>query len=442
MLTGKQLEQFEKIYQSDKYAEQTSSVIQREGIFAGMENPEKRGRLPFEFSIEVSSNGITDQGHSGRCWIFAALNCMRREVMVKYGLREFYFSQNYLAFYDLLEKANYFMENILETIELDTDERIVWELLKKPVQDAGQWDMFVNLVKKYGLVPLEVMPDTGISMNTRELDDFLWELLRYDAYILRERYRRGEDMQMLRKRISEMLYSVYRILRMALGNPPKILGTFCPEGKKLIPVQMTPQEFAEKHLGLTGELEEYVAVIHAPVRNRPMHKSYTVQYLGNVYGGSKVRYLNLPMQNLKRKIIAQLYGGEMVWIGADTRLFVDKENGVLDLELYSFKKLSEHEMMFSKGKNLEYGNSCLTHSLAIKGVNLDEQGNPDRWYVENSYGKYAGHDGYVMITGEWFDHYVYEAVIHKKYLNDEERKEYEAEPEILPLWDPIGALAQ
>lgn len=394
-----------------------------------------------EYSISLEQGDITNQKQSGRCWMFAALNTMRYQVMKKCNLKTFELSQAYLFFWDKLEKSNYFLESILETVELPTSSRLVSYLLTAPVGDGGQWDMLCNLVKKYGVVPKTAYPESKASSGSREMDSTLTEKLREDACILRRMYKEHLDMDTIRERKTEMLNEIYRLLCICLGEPPKSFTfEYRDEDKNFHrETGLTPKSFFEKYVGIN--LDDYVSLINAPTSDKPYGHSYTVKYLGNVREGNAVRYLNLPIEELKKAAIAQLKDGQPVWFGCDVGKHSDRDSGVMDLDIRSLETLLDTKFTMTKAERLDYGQSLMTHAMVFQGVNLDENGQPNRWRVENSWGKDPGKDGYYLMTDRWFDEYMYQIVVNKKYLTNEQLAAYQSEPTELEPWDPMGSLA-
>ena len=394
-----------------------------------------------EYSISLEQGDITNQKQSGRCWMFAALNTMRYQVMKKCHLKTFELSQAYLFFWDKLEKSNYFLESILETVELPTSSRLVSYLLTAPVGDGGQWDMLCNLVKKYGVVPKTAYPESKASSGSREMDSTLTEKLREDACILRRMYKERMDMDAIRERKTEMLNEIYRLLCICLGEPPKSFTfEYRDEDKNFHrETGLTPKSFFEKYVGIN--LDDYVSLINAPTSDKPYGHSYTVKYLGNVREGNAVRYLNLPIEELKKAAIAQLKDGQPVWFGCDVGKHSDRDSGVMDLDIRSLETLLDTKFTMTKAERLDYSQSLMTHAMVFQGVNLDENGQPNRWRVENSWGKDPGKDGYYLMTDRWFDEYMYQIVVNKKYLTNEQLAAYQSEPTGLEPWDPMGSLA-
>lgn len=442
MITAQQLTKFEQQFDANPANAVAMNAAVQNGIVKSAISYEAFRRERHEFSINIKQGEITNQKASGRCWMFAALNVMRFEVMQKLNLETFEFSQSYPLFFDKLEKSNYFLENILDTLDEPTGGRLVSFLLTDPMGDGGQWDMFCGLVEKYGVVPKDAMPESVSSSATREVDYYLTLKLREFACTLRTAHEQGETLEQLRGRKEQMLAEIYQILCISLGKPPK---DFCFEtrdkdGNFIRDARITPQEFFAKYVG--WNLDDYVSLINAPTADKPFGKTYSVKYLGSVKEGRAVRYLNLPIEQLKAAAIAQMQDGKPVWFGCDVGKCSIRENGIMDLNVIRADQLFGVSFPMDKAQRLDYGHSLMTHAMVFLGVNLDEQGRPNRWRVENSWGKEPGKDGYYVMSDDWFTEYTYQVVVHKKYLSQEALEQLKAEPILLEPWDPMGSLAK
>jgi len=396
--------------------------------------------MNFTFSNEIKTGKTTSQMKSGRCWIFAGTNTLRVYLMRKLNLEEFELSQSFPFFFDKLEKSNYFLESIIDTIDEDIRSRIVMWLLAAPVNDGGQWDMFINLVEKYGIVPKGVYPETYNSSNSAVLNRLLTHKLREYASILRKMRKDGKNIPFIRKRKEKMLNEVYRFLAINFGIPPESFNFEYrdKDGKFHRYKNITPQEFYKKFIDL--DLRNYVSLINAPMEDKEYNKTYTVKYLGNVKGGKDVLYLNLPVDTLKKLAVKQLKDNEPVWFGCDVGKFSDREKGIMDIELFDYHLVFNTDFKWDKGKRLDYGESRLTHAMVITGVNLVD-GKPMRWKVENSWGEDVGKKGYFVMSDKWFDEFLYQVVINKKYIPQKIVKYLDIKPIVLRPWDPMGSLA-
>ena len=434
----------------DRYREQAKSnyavglamnAVTANGIGKASTDIEALKKNVHEYSVLLKTGEITSQNQSGRCWMFAALNAMRFGLIKKYNLENFEFSQAYPLFWDKLEKSNYFLENILATLDEETGSRIVAFLLTAPLNDGGQFDMFAGLVEKYGVVPKSAMPETVCSSATAEMDKYLTLKLREYACKLRGDYRRGESLESLRAQKEDMLSTIYRMLTICLGFPPeKVDFIVRDKDNNLIREEgLSPQEFYEKYVG--WDLRDYVSLINAPTGDKPYGQAYTVRFLGSVHEARPVRYLNLPVDELKKAAIRQMQDGEPVWFGCDVGQRHVRELGIMDTRSIAVDKLFGTGFPMTKEERLDYGESLMTHAMVLQGVHLDAEGKPVRWRVENSWGKDKGKDGYYLMSDDWFSEYTYQVVVHKKYLSPEQLAQYEGEMKVLEPWDPMGSLA-
>lgn len=430
-------------FDTDRTSVVAKNAVSSAGIRTAARVPEAIANNTLQFDIEVTQGDRTDQERSGRCWMFASLNTMRYRTIKRFNLKTFELSQAYPLLFDKLEKSNWFLENILDTLDEPLGDRLMAHLLSDPIGDGGQWDMFRSLVRKYGVVPKEAMPETACSRNTHEMDAYLTRYLRGAARRLRETAASGTGEDDLRAMKKEMMDEVYHLLATCLGEPPLHFDVRLrdKDDKVVLCGTFTPQEFFEAAVGM--ELDDYVSLISAPTADKPYHRSFTVSRLGNVWEDGTVRHLNLPIDELKRVAIAQLKDGLPVWFGCDVDQSYLRDEGIMDPAAIDIDTLMGFPVAgaLDRGERLDYGESLMTHAMVLEGVRLDDAGAPVMWKVENSWGKDHGRDGFDTLSDAWFDEYVYQVVVDRKYLTDEERAAYDAKPiELLP-WDPMGSLA-
>ena len=440
-ITFDQIKAMEASFDADPAARAAMNAVVNQGVNAVARRYDAARNVPHEFSILLEQGEITNQKRSGRCWMFAALNTFRAHMMKRWNLDTFELSQAYTLFYDKLEKSNYFLESILKTLDEPTDGRLIAHLLSAPLGDGGQWDMLCSLVEKYGLVPKSAYPESVSSSATAEMTGYMTEKLREDACILRTAYQNGASIEAVRAKKDTMLADIYRILTVSLGKPPKSFTFEYRDKDKVFhrDENLTPKAFYEKYIGLN--LRDYISLINAPTADKPYYRSYTVQFLGNVAEGRQVRYVNLPSDELKKAAIAQLSAGEPVWFGCDVGKRSNRDTGIMDPNVYDLEALFGVKFGMNKAQRLDYGHSLMTHAMVFQGVNLDENGRPNRWRVENSWGDETGKKGYYVMTDEWFDEYNYQIVVNRKYLSPEVLAAYDSDPIELKPWDPCGSLA-
>ncbi len=430
------LNQWRQSFAQEPLRQIVSNAVVKNGINSVAQRRARVTQMTFAFSHEISTGTITNQKASGRCWLFAGLNLVREGMAGALKLKDFELSQAYLMFYDKLEKANYFLESILETRDEPVDGRLVSWLLTAPVQDGGQWDMFVNLVEKYGIVPKWVMPESFHSSDSRLMNRILTTKLREDAKMLRDAGT-GEEARDLK---NTMMADIYQLLVEFLGEPTGRFDFEYQDDDRQFHGDrgVSPVDFWHRYGGMN--LNEYVSVINAPTSDKPFGRMYTVDFLGNVVGGRPVLYLNLDNSRFKELAVRQLTDGRPVWFGCDVGSMSDRATGILDTDQFDYAGTLGVEFGLTKADRLMYGESQMTHAMVMAGVNLVD-GVPNRWKVENSWGKDAGNDGFFVMSDQWFDQYMYQLVVDKRYLTDEERAILDMEPTRLAPWDPMGSLA-
>ena len=400
-------------------------------------------RIDHTFSdIVTGQMKVTNQKSSGRCWGFAGLNLFRIYLGRKYNLKKFEFSQNYFIFCDKLEKSNYFLENIIKTTDEPLDGRLVMHLLTDPIQDGGQWHMFVNLIEKYGVLPQTEMPESFQSSQSMRMNRMITRKLRGFAKDLRAAYEKGADTKKLRVMKEDMLRTIYQMLTICLGSPPeKFEWQIRDKDKKFHRFEkLNPKQFYKEHVGL--DLNDYVCLINCPMSDKSYNEIYTVDYLGNVVEGSIIRYLNLPSKRLKEVAAASIKDDHPVWFGCDVGKHFHRNLGVMDMDIFDFELFYSTDFPMTKTDRLEFGDSQMTHAMLFTGVDLDGRGHPRKWQVENSWGEKRSDKGYDIMTDSWFDEYNYEVVVYKNYITKDEFSVYQKDPVVLPPWDPMGALAK
>lgn len=383
----------------------------------------------------------TSQKKSGRCWLFSSLNLLRDTARERIGVKDFEFSQNYVLFFDKLERANYFLRDIVATASEPLDSRLVQFLLAEVLGDGGQWDMAVSLYLKHGLVPKEAMPETEASSNTRRMNTRLQVLLRRSALELRGLVASGASEEEVGAAVSAVLDGVWRILVIALGEPPRSFewewrddaGEFHRDGV------LTPKEFYERYVGV--DLGAYVCLVDDPRSEHPKGRALTVEHLGNVVGGRQIRYINAEMDTIKRLAAASITAGEPVWFGADVSQQSERDLGLLVEGLHDYSGLFGVDLATTKEQRVLSGESAMNHAMLFTGVDLDEDGAPRRWRVENSWGEEPGEKGFFTMDDAWFSEYVFEVVVKASQLPEELRPALSEKPIRLPAWDPMGTLA-
>lgn len=417
------------------------NAVARSNLKSIAMNWDRYRQIDHTFSNEVTPKlKITNQQKSGRCWIFAALNLMRIPFARKYKLKNFEFSQSYLFFWDKLEKANYFLEGILSTLDEPSDSRVVTHLIANAVSDGGQWDMFVSLVEKYGLVPKSVCPDPEGCLSSMEMNYILSLKLKTQAKTLRQLHEKEAKPSAIRKVKEKQIAEIYQILVTHFGLPiTKFDWEYTDEKKKFHAHRnLTPQKFA-KQFACTP-LKDMVCLVHSPRKSTPLNKTYSVKFLGNVVEGQEIKYLNVPIDVMKKAAIASIKANVPIWFGCDVAKQFHREIGIMDKNLYNYEDLYEVDFEIDKAERMDYHESQMTHAMLFTGVNLVDD-KPVKWKVENSWGEAGGDKGFFIMTDDWFDEYMFEIALEKRFLPPKILKLFEQKPKLLEPWDPLGALA-
>ena len=447
-LTTEDLARMAQAYKKDAAQQIVEQAVKNNGIHASSERESVVvTKNNFVFSVDVDDEAVANQRQSGRCWMYSALNFLRfhMEKKLKLPKGSFELSQAYNFFYDKLEKSNFFMENIIKYAGSDLNDRRIDFLLATPQQDGGDFDPIVALVEKYGVVPEEAMPETAVTKNSSELDALLNRMLREDAYALRKLVAEGKSEADIEEARKSMLSDIYRVLCVSFGEPPQTVDFVYRDTDKKYHADrgLTPLEFYKKYLG-DVKLDDCIGVINLPVEDMAYNKAYEIDMTGEVLGAKRrCRYVNVPIDVMKQATIKQLKAGEPVWFGCDVLQDSDFAKGIMSLNLYDVQKMMGLEFKLNKGERFQYNQSLPTHAMMIAGVDLDEDGNPIRWKVENSWGttahgKPVGHQGYFIMDDSWFTEYNYEVAVRREYLPDDVVKAYDAEPEVLPYWNTFN----
>lgn len=433
-LTSKMVGKLKKEFHSRKDAEIIARAIQKNGIKAASEDPTASERLHRAFSYEIKTGKPTNQRHSGRCWSFAALNTLRHKFATKYKFKDFELSQNYLFFWDRIERANMFFQKIIATSDKPLHDRTVDFYLSFALNDGGQWANAASIIEKYGVVPEYVMPDTHNTKDTSDVAEVFDSLMRKDAIELRAMVQTNASATELQEAQERMMGDVYKIAAYSFGEPPaKFDLEYRDDDKKFHQVLgLTPLKFYHEYFDTN--LSDYVVVTNAP--DHEMDRSYLMPAQDSVVDGLPIKFVNVPFAELQEGAIKQLQAGETVWVGNDVLQQMDRKRGLMDAKLYHREELLDVDFVMDKKHRLETKQAVVSHAMTLTGFDMVND-QPTRWKIENSWGKDNGDNGYFVMTQDWFEEYTYEAVINKKYLSDRVKKVAASEPVTLPAWDSL-----
>ncbi len=400
-------------------------------------NQENQQGLDTDFSIKVESKGITDQQSSGRCWLFTGLNVMRAKAIARYNLPSLEFSQAYSFFWDQLEKSNLFLQGVIDTAKEPMSNQTVEWLFKHPLSDGGTFTGVADIVSKYGLVSREVMPETYSSEHTSQMSSLIGLKLKEYGLELRESVQKGMDVKKIEARKTEMLETVYRILVLNLGVPPTEFD-YVRKDVKGNPVETehhTPMSFLEKY-GDKNLLTNYVMVMNDP--SREYYKCYEIDFDRHRYDGKNWTYVNLPVEEIKEMAIASLKDSTRMYFSSDVTQ-LDSKRGLLDVNNYDFGSLLGTTFGMDKKQRIQTFASMSAHAMTLMAVDLDENGKPKKWMVENSWGAQSGYKGHLIMTDEWFNEYMFRLVLETKYVPKKVLDIFKQKPVRLPAWDPMFA---
>ena len=435
------LQQMEKNQQAGVANKALFNAIANNSIDDLVKNHANEVPVDTHFSIETPSQSIHNQKSSGRCWMFSGFNVLRSNFAVndKQG-RVVEYSQDYLFFYDQLEKANLMLQGVIDLGKKSIEDPQVQFFFKNPLNDGGTFCGVADLASKYGLVPMSAQPETFSSNNTSKMSRLVSSKLREYGLELRKMVAQGKKSAAIQARKNEMLGQVYHMLSLTLGEPVKEFtyafrdkdGKQVGEAKKY-----TPKSFYEETVGkdLNGT---FLMVMNDP--RRPYHKTYEVEYDRHTYDGHNWKYLNLPMEEIAQLAIASLKDGHKMYSSYDVGKQLDRKRGYLALDNFDYASLFNTSFPMNKADRIATFDSGSTHAMTLTAVDLDANGKPVKWKVENSWGADNGFAGCFIMTNDWFNEYMFRLVVDKKYASEQLLKEFDQKPTMLTPDDPLFQL--
>ena len=468
-INQKDLERFSNNFKSNEKNELARNAVTNIKLNSILLNREKTQQYNEVFSnyidVEVKNS---DQESSGRCWLFAFCNMLRLKMIKKYKLEDFEFSQSYLFFYDKLERSNYFLNNIIETKKLDINDRLIHFLLNDPTNDGGNWNMILNIVNKYGIVPKTNFNESFQTNSTDKLNDFLNNKLRDYANCLR-----NMDKSKTQDYIKKCMSEIYNILVIFMGEPPKkISWEFYSDKKYKLIKDITPLDFFKKHVPIN--VDNMIVLINNPCK--PYYRKISIKYFNNMVNGEMIQYINVPIDYMKKMVKKSIDNQEAVWFGCDVGKYMDSNIGILDIDSLDYKKVFNTDIFLNKKNRLFYRTSDVTHAMIIKGydnetyrVNINSKKSKSKkdknsktkkdknnkkksqkqpvsnkpikkYLVENSWGSDEDYSGNFVMTDNYFNEYLYEIVVNKKHVDKKIINILKAKPIMLEPWEPLGYL--
>ena len=416
------------------------NALASNAIDALAKNQQNAGALDTYFSVETKKQSITNQKSSGRCWMFSGLNVLRANFAKRTDSLKVTFSQDYLFFYDQLEKANLMLQGVIDTGKKPIDDLRVQFFFHHPLNDGGTFCGVADLTEKYGLVPTEVQPETFSAESTSRMSRIIASKLREFGLELRKMVAEGKKAKDIQQRKTEMLSEVYHMLVITLGKPVKEF-TYAfrdKNGKALTPAKKyTPLSFYQEVVGdkLNGT---FIMVMNDP--RRDYYKTYEVEYDRHTYDGHNWKYLNLPMEEIEQLAIASLKDGRKLYSSYDVGKQLDRQRGYADTENFDYASLFGTTFNMNKAERIATFDSGSTHAMTLTAVDLDAQGQPLKWKVENSWGADSGHQGCIIMSARWFREYMFRLVVDKQYVSEKLLKDYEQKPIMVMPEDPLFLL--
>ena len=432
-LTPEMLDKISATYVDNAYDKAISNALAGTSIATLAINADNAAMIDTHFSDRVRTKGITDQQSSGRCWLFTGLNVLRAKMIDKYDLPGMEFSQSYLFFYDQLEKANLFLQGVIDTRKLPFEDRQVDWLFSNPLSDGGQFTGVSNLITKYGVVPAEAMPETFQANNTSQMANLLKLKLREYGLEIRAAHKaRPAELQEMKLR---QLSEIYRMLALCLGEPVKEFEwTRCDRDNNIVSRETyTPMSFYQEFIGEDLE-NNYVMVMNDPTRE--YGKVYEIDYDRHVYDGHNWLYINLPVERIKEMAIASIKDNVAMYFSCDVNKFYSRSKGTLDLSNFDYASLMGVTFGMDKKQRVQTHASGSSHAMTLIAVDIVD-GKPVKWMVENSWGPSSGYKGCLIMTDEWFNEYMFRLVVEKKYVPEDILKMLDQKPTLLPAWDPM-----
>ncbi|MDE6267559.1 MAG: C1 family peptidase [Muribaculaceae bacterium] len=437
-ISEKMLNELRESYQPSASDRAISNALASTDINTLALNQERKNNFDTHFSHKVKSKGISNQKSSGRCWLFTGLNVIRARMIEDMNLPAFQLSQNYNFFWDQLEKSNLFLQSIIDTANLPADDKTVDWLFANPISDGGQFTGVSDILMKYGVVPATVMAETKSSESTSTMRMLLATKLRQWGLELRKAAADGAKPAQLETMKTDMLKEVYRYLALNLGVPPTEF-TWTRTNAKGEPVETktyTPKSFYDEYVGKDLK-NDFVMLMNDP--SRPYYQTYEIDLDRHAYDGRNWTYVNVPMEEIKEMAIASIKDSTMMYFSCDVGKYMDRQRGALDLDTYDYNDLFGTDFTaMNKAERIATHASASSHAMTLAGVDLDENGKPVKWLVENSWGPGAN-DGHLIMTDPWFDEYMFRLVVNKKYALPVVLETLKKTPVKLPAWDPLFA---
>lgn len=429
-LDKKIFEQLEKIYDKDEKNRVIENAISNMGIREASLDKNIINKHDFIFSNEVETKDVTNQKKTGRCWMFAGLNMVRMHIAKKLNMEKFELSESFLYFYDNMEKANLFLQRVIDTKNLDIKDRKVEDVFYSTPEDGGYFEFFYYLIKKYGIVPKNAM---GELYHTDQ-SQFMFYVLENALKKIAMEIRATDDKKKIENLRKEGLSYAYNIFAKSIGKPVEKFDFkyYDKDDKYHIEENMTPKEFFDKYVG--DFFDGKVKLLNDP--RHPYNRILVDKVAKNAVDLDDLVGINVDMDTMSKFAQKSIKNNETMWFACDVDINEDRESGVLDENLFNFDQTFVNFPKMTKEERINSRYSTACHAMNLTG--FDKKGKEVKfWKIENSWGEDDGKDGYFSMTDEWFRENTFELIVDKKFLTKKVMEAFDKEKIYYDEFDPM-----
>lgn len=449
-ISYKQLERYQQQYDKNSKYKVLQGVLRSSKMVDVAANPNSLRELPFSFNVSLpETTQPLDQKNSGRCWIFAALNVLRHKLIQHYKLpSNFELSEAYIARCDKLERCNACLEILYEFAKKKiTNQSIEYAfLIPRLLEDGGTWGMFVNVIKKYGIVPKDIYPDNAQATTTYAVNSVISQIVMQSSALITSDISHNEFMKIK----ADVLEKCFKVINTCYGNVPKKFKWTYKE--KITEKEYTPMSFYNKIVKRVVDVSKFVSICNFPPEQ--YHTTLCVEYIQNVldqkdsvrYKDSN-RYYNLPKDDFKAAIAKTIANGNAVWFAAEwgKHYYLDIHT-VLDEKSSNVSEFFDIDLHTTKKQGLETQSTIPVHAMVFVGCNVTNK-KPltiNRWKVENSHGNKTKTQGFITMSDSWMNDYVIVAAVPRNCLPKHLLKRMSEKHEVkwLPMHSVLGTFAK
>lgn len=433
ILDEKIFKQLDEAYELEPKNKVIENAISNMGIREASLNKNIINQHDFIFSNQIDTKDVTNQKKTGRCWMFAGLNMVRMHIAKKLNMEKFELSESFLYFYDNMEKANLFLQRVIDTKNLDIKDRKVEDVFYSTPEDGGYFEFFYYLIKKYGIVPKTNM---GEIFHTEE-SHFMFYTLESALKKIAIEIRATDDKKEIEILRKKGLSYAYNIFVKSIGKPVKNFDFkyYDKDDKYHIEKNMTPKSFFDKYIG--DFFDGKVKLLNDP--RHPYNRILVDKVAKNSVDLPDLLGINVDMQTMKRACQKSIKNNETMWFACDIDINQDRESGVLDENLFNFDQTFTNFPKMTKEERINARYSTACHAMNLTGFDKIEK-EVKFWKIENSWGEDDGKDGYFSMTDKWFEENTFEVIIDKKYLPKKVLDSFNKEKIYYDEFDPMYKL--